>query len=47
MVSSDSESSRPDLAVMEIFDGGLFGEGVIPTLKHALTKLLDVPPSKV
>ncbi|XP_065058244.1 protein arginine N-methyltransferase 9-like isoform X2 [Rhopilema esculentum] len=41
-----ADVKRPDLAVMEIFDAGLFGEGVIPTLKHALTELLAVPSNK-
>ena len=28
-----------DVAVMEVFDAGLLGEGVVPTLRHALHTL--------
>ena len=32
---------------MEIFDCGLFGEGVLPTLKHGLKHLMCVPSKEV
>lgn len=37
-------SYRVSLLVTEIFDAGLFGEGVLPTLIHAWENLL-LPPS--
>ncbi|CAL1530876.1 unnamed protein product, partial [Lymnaea stagnalis] len=33
-------SQRADILVTETFDAGLFGEGILPTLCHAWTKLL-------
>ena len=34
--------SKANLLVTEIFDTELIGEGVIPTIKHALENLLEV-----
>merc|ERR1719320_461304 len=37
--SKDMTGSHFDVAVMEVFDAGLLGEGVVSTLKHALDTL--------
>ena len=34
---------RADLIVTEIFDSELLGEGVLPSLRHALSNLAKVP----
>jgi len=38
---SKADDAKLDLVVMEIFDCGLFGEGVVPTVKHALAQPMN------
>ncbi len=33
---------KPDVIVTEIFDSELLGEGVLPTMRHAVKHLLQV-----
>ena len=40
LYSKEHFDCRSELAVMEIFDSGLLGEGVLTTLQHAWKELL-------
>jgi len=40
MVIGQDMSQKADVLVTEIFDNGLIGEGILPTLHHARTELL-------
>ena len=43
--SSNMIPCKADVIVTEIFDSELIGEGILPTVRHAVKHLLKVGPS--